>query len=204
LAWLAAADLWAVWICGFDPLTDFRDAIFLGRAEESDTLSGRAFIWPEVMYFANQRFWLGYGYESFWTPARIDTISTNLGWGVREAHNAYLDVLLSLGFVGLAALVMVVAAGLLASIRGWLATRDPAYTLPIGVLAFGVINGGLESGMVVINLVPFLLACCLFRLALFRDGECAERSATHCGSALPSETPHFTALMHPTGHGPAQ
>jgi exopolysaccharide production protein ExoQ len=169
LTWLAAAALWTVWIGGFDPPTDFRDAFLLGRAAESDTLSGRAFIWAEVMYFANQRIWLGYGYESFWTSARIDTISSNLGWGVREAHCAYLDVLLSLGLVGLAALVVVITAGLIASIRGWLATRDPAYALPIGLLVFGLLNGGLESGMVVINLVPFLLGCCLLRLALFRD-----------------------------------
>jgi O-antigen ligase len=166
LVWLAAVGLWLVWICGFDPLTDFRDALLLGRAEESDTLSGRAFIWPEVMYFASQRIWLGYGYESFWTPARIETISSNLGWGLREAHNSYLEALLSLGVVGLFAVLLVVATGLAASIRGFRMSRDAAYTLPLGLLVFGLINGGLESGMVVVSLIPLLLACCLLRMAL--------------------------------------
>lgn len=166
-AWLACLGLWLVWIVGLDPLTDFRDAVLLGRAEESDTLSGRAFIWPEVLYFAQQRWLLGFGYESFWTPGHIETISTNLGWGLREAHNAYLEMLLSLGLIGLLALLAMVGCALVASVRGFRSTRDPVYTLPLGLTVFGLINGCLESGMVVVNLVPFLLACCYFQLAFF-------------------------------------
>lgn len=169
LAWCACLGLWIVWIAGYDPLTDFRDAILLGRAEESDTLSGRAFIWPEVLYFVGQRPWLGYGYESFWTPAHIETISTNLGWGLREAHNGYLESLLSLGVVGAPLFVAVVLTALAESIRGYRVTHSSLYTLPLGLTVFGLINAGLESGMVVVNLVPFLLGCCYFQLALFAD-----------------------------------
>jgi O-antigen ligase len=141
----------------------------MGRTEDSDTLSGRAFIWPEVLYFAGQRPWLGYGFESFWTPARIEIISGNLGWGLREAHNAYLESLLSIGGLGLGLVLLVGAAGLIATVRGFRATRDPSYALPLGLLIFGLINAGLESGMVTIELVPFLLAAALLRLAFFRD-----------------------------------
>jgi exopolysaccharide production protein ExoQ len=176
LGWLGCAGLWLIWICGFDPLTDFRDAILLGRAEESDTLSGRAFIWPEVMSYASQRLWLGFGYESFWTPARIDAISSNLGWGLREAHNSYLEALLSLGLIGLATFLLVVFTGFAASIRGFCSERSSVYALPIGLTVFGLINAGLESGMVVVNLVPFLLACCYLRLGLFNDVGCVQRT----------------------------
>ena len=183
LGWLAAAALLAIWLCGFDPLSDFRDALLLGRAEESDTLSGRAFIWPEVMSFASERFWLGYGYESFWTAARIETISTNLGWGLREAHNAYLEAMLSLGAVGVVLFLLVAGAGLAASIRSWRATNQAVHTLPIGLIVFGLLNAGLESGMVAVSeLVPFMLACCFMRLALFRDvgwDKRAERAPAH-------------------------
>ncbi len=175
--WLGAVGLWIVWVCGFDPTTDFRDAVLLGRAEESDTLSGRAFIWPEVLRFVEQRSILGYGYESFWTPARIEVISSELGWGLREAHNGYLEMLLWLGWTGLLLTLVVTAAGLAAAVRGFLATKDAAYTLPIALLVFGLINSGLESGMVVITTVPFLLACCLLRLGLFADVGC--KSALH-------------------------
>jgi len=100
-AGLGALALWLLVIFGFDRLTDFRDALLLGRAEDSDTLSGRAFIWPELLTYANNHLWLGYGYESFWTAGRIDDISSTLGWGLREAHNAYLEIVLWLGAVGL-------------------------------------------------------------------------------------------------------
>lgn len=180
--WLGCATVWLLWCCGFNLTDDLRDALLMGRAEESDTLSGRAFIWPEVMYFASQRLLLGYGYESFWTPANIDTISSNLGWGLREAHNAYLEALLSLGVTGLAALLLVGGAALVASIRGYHATRDPAYLLPLGLTVFSLINAGCESGMVVVNLVPFVVGCCFFRLALFEGRNETRRTYVSNGS----------------------
>jgi O-antigen ligase len=159
--------LWLLFVFGFDPLTDFRDALLLGRAEESDTLSGRAFIWPELLSYASSRVWLGYGYESFWTAGRIDEISRALGWGLREAHNAYLDIVLWLGIAGLVLLLMSVGAGLAASVRQWQRCQDSVCLLPAGMLVFSLINAGFESGMVVMSLVPFLLGCLLMRLAFF-------------------------------------
>ena len=52
--------------------SDFRELLLLGRAEDAETLSGRSLIWPEVLSFAKERLWFGYGYESFWTAGRID------------------------------------------------------------------------------------------------------------------------------------
>jgi exopolysaccharide production protein ExoQ len=162
------AALWLVMLAGYDPLTDFRDALLLGRAEESDTLSGRAFIWPAVLYYIGKRPWLGYGYESFWNPGQIDVISHDLGWGLREAHNGYLDVLLSLGIVGLAIAVMTLLAATVAAAYASIRQRDPAYALPLGLLVFGLLSSVMESGMVNVMFPPFLLACCLMRMALFR------------------------------------
>jgi exopolysaccharide production protein ExoQ len=181
LVWAAATALLLLWVTGIDPATDFRDAVLLGRADEAETLSGRAFIWPEVLSFANQRFWLGYGYESFWTAGRIETISSTLGWGLREAHNGYLEALLALGTLGLGLMLLIAVAGLVASFRAWRITGDSAYTLPLGLILFGLINAGLESGMVAVTLVPFLLGCCLMHLAFFRPVGRAPR--------LPAPTP---------------
>ncbi|MEX2175328.1 MAG: O-antigen ligase family protein [Pirellulaceae bacterium] len=167
--WLALGGLWLLLLCGVDPLVDFRDALLLGRAEESDTLSGRAFIWPNVLYYIGQRPWLGYGYEAFWTPAHIDTISHELQWGLREAHNGYLELLLSTGIVGLTAAAISILAGLAAAIRGSVRLDDPAYSLPLGMLVFGLLSSTMESGMVVIMLPPLIVACCLIKMALFAE-----------------------------------
>lgn len=161
--------LWLLLVFGFDPLTDFRDALLLGRAEESDTLSGRAFIWPELFTYASNRLWLGYGYESFWTAGRIDDISSTLGWGLREAHNSYLEIVLWLGIAGLVLLLMTVATALAASVRQWRRSGESVYLAPAGMFVFSLINAGFESGMVVVSLVPFLLSCMLLRLAFFDE-----------------------------------
>jgi O-antigen ligase len=163
--------LWLLFVFGFDPLTDFRDAVLLGRAEESDTLSGRAFIWPELLTYASIHPWLGYGYESFWTAGRIDQISSSLGWGLREAHNSYLEIVLWLGIAGLGLLLMNVAAGLVASVRQWQRSGNSVCLLPAGMLVFSLINAAFESGIVVVSLVPFLLGCLLMRLAFFSGTE---------------------------------
>lgn len=169
LAWLAGGGLWLILVAGYDPLVDFRQALLLGRAEESDTLSGRHFIWPAVLYFIGKKPWLGYGYEAFWNPTRVETISEEVGWGLREAHNGYLDVLLSLGGLGLAALLLSVLAGLIAAIRGSVKLRDPCYALPLGMLVFGLLVSFMESGMVIVEFATVLTAACLLRMAFFED-----------------------------------
>jgi O-antigen ligase len=167
LAWLACGGLWLIFVAGYDPLVDFRQALLLGRAEESDTLSGRHFIWPAVFYFIKLRPWLGYGYEAFWNPTRVETISEEVGWGLREAHNGYLDILLSLGIFGLVAALACVMSGIVAAVRGCVKLRDPAYALPLGMLVFGLLASVMESGMVIVEFPTFLTATCLMRMALF-------------------------------------
>ena len=116
-AWIAAAGLCCLWICGFDPATDFRELFLMGRSDESESLSGRAFIWPEVIRYARERFWFGYGYEGFWMPARIEDISDELGWGLREAHNGYLEMWLWCGVIGLVFTMFAAVAAVLACLR---------------------------------------------------------------------------------------
>ena len=168
-AWLAGGGLWLVLVAGYDPLVDFRQALLLGRAEESDTLSGRHFIWPAVAYFILRRPMLGYGFEAFWNPTRVETISEEVGWGLREAHNGYLELLLSLGIVGLLAALASVLAGIIAAVRGSVKLRDPAYALPLGMLVFGILASVMESGMVIVEFPTFLTATCLMRMALFEE-----------------------------------
>ncbi|HEX5102881.1 MAG TPA: O-antigen ligase family protein [Pirellulaceae bacterium] len=166
-AWIGLGGLWLLLIAGYDPLVDFHQALLLGRAEESDTLSGRSFIWPAVGYFIDQRPWLGYGFEAFWNPTHVETISEEVGWGLREAHNGYLEMLLSLGIVGLGLALATVAAGVAAAVRGGVKLRDPAYSLPLGMLVYGVLVSAMESGMVIVEFATFLTGVCLLRMALF-------------------------------------
>ena len=169
MAWTGLAMLWLLMMAGIEPLVDFREALLLGRAEQTESLSGRAFIWPIVTHHIGQRPWIGHGYEAFWNPGNIDVISDELQWGLREAHNGYLEVLLSTGVVGLSLVLVIVLAGLAAAARGSIKVGDPAYALPLGMLVFGILSSTMESGMVNVMFPPFLTACCLMRLALCEE-----------------------------------
>jgi exopolysaccharide production protein ExoQ len=198
--WLGLVGLWLLLLAGFDPLVDFRDTLLLGRTEQSDTLSGRAYIWPVVMQYIGQRPWLGYGYESFWNPAHIDTISSELEWGLREAHNGYLEVLLSTGAIGLVLASAAVLAGLVTAAKGLVAGRDPAYGLALGMLVFGVFSSTMESGLVVVMLPPVLIGALLLKMALFAEGLPAPESHSHESATYKPHSNHPPVLENqPTG-----
>jgi O-antigen ligase len=72
------------------------------------TLTGRTKIWSSVIRSIAKRPWLGYGHGAFWT-GQGEATNTYLvaNWTVPYAHNGFLDVLLQIGFVGLAAVCFV-------------------------------------------------------------------------------------------------
>lgn len=71
------------------------------------TLTGRTELWRLTADAVSQRFWLGYGYKNFWDDwgGQANYIRATLSWDIPHAHNGVLELLLSLGFVGLAFLV---------------------------------------------------------------------------------------------------
>jgi O-antigen ligase len=62
----------------------------------NETLTGRTDIWARLLPFFEQHPIWGYGFGSFWTPMIQEDV-----FGLKEAHNGYLDVSLGLGVVGL-------------------------------------------------------------------------------------------------------
>jgi exopolysaccharide production protein ExoQ len=71
----------------------------LGR---DPTLTKRVPLWHMVWGYIARRPWFGYGYEAFW---RLDGPEANqiwqaLFWDVPHAHNAWLELALGLGVVG--------------------------------------------------------------------------------------------------------
>ncbi len=169
--WGVAAAALVVMVVGVDLSDELQRAVMLGRQQEdADSLSGRFLIWPEVLYYIAKRPIAGYGYETFWTADHIDAISTQLQWGLREAHCAYLETILSIGVVGLGLAMIAVLCGLATAIAEYVRSRNPLYAYIVGFIVFGLIDGLLESGMSATSLVPFLGACALLRMAIAREG----------------------------------
>jgi exopolysaccharide production protein ExoQ len=162
----ASTGLLVLMFAGLDPLTQLFEAAMLGREDDVASLSGRGLIWPVCWEFIDQRPWLGYGYGSFWTPARIEFFLEEIQFSIFEAHNGYLELLLGTGIMGCVLFVTLMVTSLFSSIRAAVTTREGSYLLPFGVMAFAFIYSSSESGFMGINLVSLLMTSQILNLAL--------------------------------------
>ncbi|MEQ8846250.1 O-antigen ligase family protein [Botrimarina sp.] len=143
------------------------DAALLGRTEQAGTLTGRVPLWEELLSIAERRPLTGYGYEGFWTPDRIAEIMKSQNWSIQSAHNAYLDIALELGVVGLALGVWVLVAGGATLVAAYDQTRDAGYAFAVGVVTLAAANSLLESLFTDIRYPPAIGVCALLSAALW-------------------------------------
>jgi O-antigen ligase len=165
---LAASGLLVLLLAGVDADALLAKVAFMGRQEDTESFSGRTTIWPVVQRYIDQRFWLGYGFESFWNAESIEAVSADCEWGVREAHSAYRDMLLSLGVVGLTLYLLTVLAGMVNAFVEFVGRREACALFWVGMVLNGLFNGMFESGMAWVSFPTFIIAAGLARLALFQ------------------------------------
>jgi exopolysaccharide production protein ExoQ len=80
----------------------------LGR---NPTLTGRTDIWHAALAVRNNRL-LGAGYESFWLGTRLQDMWKAIpGLRVNEAHSGYVEIVLTLGYVGAILLGILIVTG---------------------------------------------------------------------------------------------
>jgi exopolysaccharide production protein ExoQ len=91
--------LCAMIVIGYGVATPFLGgsnvAAFTSSLGRDETLTGRTEVWAELVPVVETQPLLGAGFESYWTDARRTLHQISHG------HNGYLDVLLTLGAVGL-------------------------------------------------------------------------------------------------------
>lgn len=77
---------------------------------KSEDLTGRLDIWKAVTALAQERPVVGWGWVSYWAPwvKPFDGLATRNGVEYLQAHNAWLDVWLQLGIVGLVLFALLV------------------------------------------------------------------------------------------------
>jgi O-antigen ligase len=111
------------------------------------TLTGRTVIWDFALSEIARKPLLGWGYKSFWlvggdAPSILDAP----GWvkTMPNAHNGYYDMMLEMGYVGLAILVTFLIATLHAI--GRMADRDPTRAwLVLSLVLFIILYNFFES-----------------------------------------------------------
>jgi exopolysaccharide production protein ExoQ len=123
------------------------------------TLSGRTVAWPEFLRLVNNQL-VGVGYESFWLGDRLQKVWViTQGLTISEAHSGYVEILLTLGWIGLALVGVVIVTGYRNVIAAY--RRDPdTNSLRIAWFVAIVITGLTEAAFRMMGLpwVVFLVA----------------------------------------------
>lgn len=90
---------------------------------KSEDLTGRLDIWSSVIGLAVERPWFGWGWIGYWQPwvEPFDGLAVRNGVQYLQAHNAWLDVWMQLGIVGLIAFASIVIGAMW---RSWFLAVD--------------------------------------------------------------------------------
>lgn len=135
--------LYLILVFGFDVNVQLADAV--GR---NGNLTGRTEIWQNLLSMHTNPV-LGTGYETFWLGPRLSWIWQVCGH-INEAHNGYLDIYLSLGFIGLFLLLWFFVASY-RTICGRLDRRSSLGSLGAAawtiLLFYGVTEAVFKSGL---------------------------------------------------------
>jgi len=144
----------------------------MGRTDtdvHAASLSGRADLWREVFdTYISDRPLLGYGYNSFWTVDHVNRVSDAVGFIPGNAHSAFFDVFLGLGFFGILAYVLFNVAALVRAVRCYWNTGDLTYGFFSMLLLFALFHGLTESTFLFPSMTTFISMLILARLA-FQD-----------------------------------
>jgi len=116
---------------------------------KSDDGTGRLQIWSAVAELAGQRPWFGWGWVSYWAPwaEPFDDLAVRGGVTYLQAHDAWLDVWLQLGILGLVLIGLLVVGVLW---RSWFIAVDRPHD-----------DTGAALGYRVSALLPLLVAVAL-------------------------------------------
>jgi exopolysaccharide production protein ExoQ len=151
-----------------DIVPSLESAFMLGRTNSSDeSFNGRGWIWEHLHDYIDQRPLLGYGYGGFWDDHHIQeltALSDSDDFGVAESHDAYIQCLLDLGAIGLAAYLLAMLGGLVRSFASYKTTRAPEFAFSAAFLVFCLANGVLESAIVVSMFLTFIIMAVLIKL----------------------------------------
>jgi exopolysaccharide production protein ExoQ len=146
-----------------------KSSVLLGREPSGvNSLSGRTELWAELAEYAAQRPILGYGYGGFWTPAHKLAISSQEKWAVPDSHSTYLEVLLTLGTLGMLTYALLLLMGIRRAFRFYGLTHDPAFACMAAMLLFASIDGLLEAAFTEPALPMFLSMVMLAQLGFAR------------------------------------
>lgn len=158
LGWAALLATWVLaggyWLSSMDMLPGLNTVASMGRedVEKQDVtqLTGRTDIWKYALMQADKnpnRSFLGYGYETFWTPENARGVSEFVKFKISEGHCVYLDWYLELGYVGITIYITILATALLRWIYAARVLASPSAAIAAAILCGTIVHGFAESSL---------------------------------------------------------
>lgn len=142
----------------------------MGRADSEGAFNGRLPIWEICVGRVGRQMPIGFGYDGFWTPERIEDVSWELGWSISSAHSEYIEIALGLGVLGLGLYLIVMFSGIAWFWIRYFRLGHGGDAMVFGLLLIGAIQGFMETGYLHPNsLAPFVCLVGMTRLAYFTD-----------------------------------
>ncbi len=126
----------------------------LGRNDpqaDPRSLTGRLPIWSQILSDIQERPALGYGYASYWTTDRVHRLSYIHDWEFSNAHSAYLEIVLALGWVGFGLGLTTVLAIFGRGLRLFARQPDAGLLFILSVFVMASISGLVESTFVAVG-----------------------------------------------------
>ena len=117
----------------------------VGALGRNPTLTGRTAIWDLTLGMVDNPM-VGTGFESFWLGQRLQKMWDVYWWHPNEAHNGYLEIYLTLGWVGVTVLAVLLFSGYRSIANSF--RRDPGLSgLRIALFLIAVVYNLTESAI---------------------------------------------------------
>ena len=123
------------------------------------SFTGRTDLWLAVIEMIGQKPTLGYGYMAFWQGAERPGLAVieQVSWQMNHAHNGYMDIMLSLGVVGLLLFVTGFIFKITHSVRLARHGRSLVMLWPLVFLAYTFLNNLTEGTLLRPNNIYWIL-----------------------------------------------
>lgn len=138
--------------------------------DKDPTLTGRTYLWYRAADLIHEKPALGRGYYAFWVQGNVDAEGFWRYFGIQERggftfHNTAVELLVTLGWVGLILCAAIALAGVFALVRRFV--RKPSLTLVcwVAILLYQVARMPIET----IGVAPFYFST-LLMFAAFGAG----------------------------------
>ncbi len=122
---------------------------FTAQLDRDITLSGRTDLWASLFEEITDRPLLGYGWSAFWqgffSPSHEVWIAHD--WLPPHGHNAFLDITLQVGLVGLAIFLAIFVRAVVRATRHIRDTRSAIGLFPLTMLSLTLLTSITESGV---------------------------------------------------------